>query len=99
MKEIVRSTPGTPLMIISHNAINLEKPSNTSNSKADEKIQNKLKPNDLEIEKIKKLKQKLLDDKNGVKRIHRKRKAKGPNPLSCKKSKKKPNLKEKSSKT
>lgn len=39
-----------------------------------------------EIEVIKKLKDKLNDmNKSVVKRIHRKKKAKGPNPLSCKK--------------
>lgn len=30
LKEIVRSVPGVPLMLISHNAINLEKPSENS---------------------------------------------------------------------
>lgn len=90
MKDIVRSIPGIPLLLISHNSINLEKPSDASMSHSNQTIMSKLVPKENEMDKIKKLKNKIFnhDDKN-LKRIHKKRKPKGPNPLSCKKKSKK----------
>ena len=81
---------GVPLIILSHNAINLEKPSNesvksVSNVLEDKKVSTK----QTEMAVVKKLKEKLKKDHNPVKRIHQRRKAKGPNPLSCKKAKNK----------
>ncbi|CAF0960797.1 unnamed protein product [Brachionus calyciflorus] len=92
LKEIVRNTPGVPLMLISHNAINLEKPSESSDKLVNQQTEGKLAVKD-ELDVIKKMKQKLLENKPQVKRLHKKKKAKGPNPLSCKKSKKKQNFK------
>ena len=80
-----------PLIVLSHSAINLESPSMTSTNFVDEKTEKKLNPKEDQIEMIKKLKEKLIDSKNPVKRIHKRKKAKGPNPLSCLKSKKNKN--------
>lgn len=91
LKDIVRSVPGTPLMIISHNAINLEKPSEKTNNLVNKKLENKLAPKFDEMKTIRELKKKLKDQKPQVKRVHRKKKPKQPNPLSCKKKKKKQN--------
>lgn len=90
MKEIVRSTPGVPLMFISHNAINVEKPSEASVDKTKKILEKKLLPREIEMESLKKLKSQLLENGNGkVVKIHKKKRAKGPNPLSCKKKTKK----------
>jgi hypothetical protein len=69
-----------PLVLISHKSINMEKPSEMSNQKAIE-ITNK---------KLEGLKQMKKSDETAEKPefVHRKRKAKGPNPLSCKKKQK-----------
>ncbi|RNA09905.1 rRNA-processing UTP23 -like protein [Brachionus plicatilis] len=88
LKEIVRSVPGTPLMIISHNAINLEKPSEKTDDLVNKRLEGKLAPNLDQMKVIKQLKKKLNEQKPQVKRIQKKRKAKEPNPLSCKKKKK-----------
>ena len=88
LKKIVRETPGVPLMIISHNAINLEKPSENTDKVVNKQIESRMAPKKDEMEMIKKLKQQLLDQKP-VKRLHKKKKPKGPNPLSCKKKQKK----------
>lgn len=87
LKEIVRGVPGTPLMIISHNAINLEKPSEKTNNLVNKKLESKLVPKYDEMKAIRELKKKLKEQKPQVKRVHRKKKAKHPNPLSCKKKK------------
>jgi U3 small nucleolar RNA-associated protein 23 len=76
-----------PLIVLTHSAINLESPSFASTSFVDEKTEKKLKPTEEQIERIKKLKKKLIGD-GEVKRLHRRKKVKGPNPLSCLKSKK-----------
>jgi U3 small nucleolar RNA-associated protein 23 len=76
LKNIVRSIPGVPLLVIAHKSINLEKPSEMSNQKAAETTSKKL-----EAPQLPKPEEKPVF-------VHRKRKAKGPNPLSCKKKKK-----------
>jgi hypothetical protein len=68
-------------MIISHNSINLEKPSSNSTEKANEILKTKLEAPVIVKNDAKK-------DENVV--IHRRKKAKGPNPLSCKKKIPKP---------
>ena len=55
----------------------------------------KLEPKQTEIEMVNKLK-KEIENKKEIKRLHKHRKAKGPNPLSCKKSKNKLKTKNKS---
>lgn len=42
-----------------------------------------------EIDVVKKIKQKMLKDDSSMKKIFKRKKAKGPNPLSCKKKVKK----------
>ncbi len=86
------------MIVLSHSAINLESPSITSSNFVNEKTERKLNPKEDQIEMIKKLKEKLIDSKNPVKRIHKHKKAKGPNPLSCLKSKKNKNSKNRNNK-
>lgn len=110
MKGIVREQTGVPLIIISHNAINLEKPNeptttvDKSTSKTSD-VPNKNVKNDIiptessdsksnaskgklsELDVIKKLKNQLLKQDSSMKQVFKKKKAKGPNPLSCKKKK------------
>ena len=86
MKEIVRNCPGTPLIIMSHSAINLERPSINSMQHVDKSTEQKLKPDEQELKNIQKLNDEILkNNKNEVKHLHKRKKAKGPNPLSCKK--------------
>ena len=85
MKEIVRKEPGVPLLLISHNAINLESPSEKTVETFQQAVKDKLES---DIQVIKNIKNEIEKNKE-VKRIHKRRKPKGPNPLSCKKSKKK----------
>jgi U3 small nucleolar RNA-associated protein 23 len=77
LKEHVRGLSATPLLIISHRALNLEKPTDSSVRKADDKLKEKLEP---------KLAQATLNQKPETIVVHKRRKAKGSNPLSCKKS-------------
>lgn len=88
-------------MFISHNAINVEKPSEASVDKTKKILEKKLLPRELEMESLKKLKNQLLE--NGpnagkVGKIHKKKRAKGPNPLSCKKKTTKANTNKKTNK-
>ncbi len=80
--------PGTPLIILSHSAINLEKPSEKTMNTITENKLNKISTNK-ELDLIKKLKDKITKEQNASKTIYKRRKAKGPNPLSCKKPKNK----------
>lgn len=86
MKETVRSVLGTPLLLISHRSINIEKPTKDSVNDANEVLNKKLQPSENDIQKLKALKHQkgLLKYDNMT---HKHRKAKGPNPLSCKKPK------------
>jgi U3 small nucleolar RNA-associated protein 23 len=86
MKETVRSILGTPLLLISHRSINIEKPTQDSVNDANEVLNKKLQPSVNDFEKLKALKQQkgLIPHDEGS---HKHRKAKGPNPLSCKKPK------------
>ena len=79
-------------MIISYNAINLERPSYQTLNYVNQENNKKAQPKETELEVVKKLK-KELDTSKQVKRLHKHRKAKGPNPLSCKKPHKKQNKK------
>ncbi len=102
---MIRGLTGIPLIIISHNAINLEKPAEQKEQiKADMVVSNvkhdiakrvksqativgesgQLKGG---MEVLQKLKQKLLKEDKSLKSVFKRKKAKGPNPLSCKKKK------------
>ncbi|KAK2141198.1 hypothetical protein LSH36_1141g00029 [Paralvinella palmiformis] len=87
LSDKIRKLTGVPLLYISHNAINIEKPSDASRHKSEEALQDKLLASKSEQDKIKALKVKVL----GQTEPKNKRKRKGhkePNPLSCKKKKK-----------
>ena len=77
--------PGVALLYIAFNAINLEPPSEASRTKADDKIRDSLKPSEHELtalngaSKVDALKLDMVKKRKG---------ARGPNPLSCKKKKK-----------
>ena len=85
------------MIILSHNAINLEKPEeqkaqDMNNTQANVKQDVVALPSKSalsEIDVVKKIKQKILKDDNSMKKIFKRKKAKGPNPLSCKKKIKK----------
>lgn len=104
----MREQTGVPLIIISHNAINLEKP-NEPTAAVDKTTDatNKNVKNDIsvtaessqskvnaekagklsEFDVIKKLKSQLLEEDSSMKQVFKRKRAKGPNPLSCKKKK------------
>ena len=58
---MIRDEPGTPLMIISHNAINLESPSEKTLESFKETLDNKLAPRPREMKVIAKLEKKNGD--------------------------------------
>lgn len=74
-------------MYVRYNAVNLEKPSALSAEEAEEKSKASLKCTEDQITLLQKLKAQLPTDKVESKKTT-KRKAKGPNPLSCKKKSK-----------
>ena len=97
-----------PLIIISHNAINLEKPAEqrlkikeNTKSKSNVKHDVVMQPKSIdkspdskdhrltELDVVRKLKKKIIKDDKSMKQVFKRKKAKGPNTLSCKKSKKK----------
>ncbi|XP_071964584.1 rRNA-processing protein UTP23 homolog [Antedon mediterranea] len=82
----LRKVPAAPLLYINFNAIVLEKPSLVSQKTADNKLSNKLAPSTEEKDTLKKLKQRFLPQAERVR--FKKKKPKGPNPLSVKKKKK-----------
>ncbi len=88
----MRNICGIPLVVISHNAINLEKPSTQTLEYVEKNTIKKFQPKENELEVVNKLK-KEIENKKEVKRLHKHRKAKGPNPLSCKKPKNKLKIK------
>ena len=81
MKNLIRENYGTPLLIISHRSLNIEKPAEIANKIADDALQRKL---DAGIDNL----TKIVDNNQMTTTVHKHRKAKGPNPLSCKKKKK-----------
>ncbi|GIY31164.1 rRNA-processing protein UTP23 [Caerostris extrusa] len=78
-----RLLPGVPLLYVSYNAINLEKPSDISLGFANKKMKAAIELSEQQKATLNKLKP--IEEKIPVRK---KRKAKGPNPLSCKKKKK-----------
>ncbi len=98
---MIRALTGIPLIIISHNAINLEKPPEQKDQiKADLTAANvkhdiaRRAPSQVaesgqlkDMEVLNKLKKKLLKEDKNLASVFKRKKAKGPNPLSCKKKK------------
>ena len=87
LSKQVRKTVGVPLLFISHNAMTLEAPSEKSQQKAEAEIAERLNP----VARVKELKKATLGEEEAPKKKRKKKKS-GPNPLSCKKSKKKKTL-------
>jgi U3 small nucleolar RNA-associated protein 23 len=83
LTRVVRSLPGVPLLYISHKAINLEKPSQSSKD-----VSSTTTPEDVELEQVRTLKKQILGAEETPVVKRKRKKAKGPNPLSCKKKKK-----------
>ncbi|KAI0209595.1 rRNA-processing protein UTP23-like protein [Lamellibrachia satsuma] len=87
LTEKIRAIPGVPLLFMSHNAINLENPSEASRKVAAGVLDRKLAPSDEQHKTLVALKRDAFGEKPEKKR---KRKGpKGPNPLSCLKKKRK----------
>jgi U3 small nucleolar RNA-associated protein 23 len=82
LTRVVRSLPGVPLLYISHKAINLEKPSQSSKD-----MSSTTTPEDVELEQVRALKKQILGAEETPVVKKKRKKAKGPNPLSCKKKK------------
>ncbi|XP_060077277.1 rRNA-processing protein UTP23 homolog [Ylistrum balloti] len=88
LREMLREThPGVPLLFMAYNAINMESPTELSKGKADEELQARIAPAEHHMEVLKKLKVQAFGEQPVTKKFKRKG-PKGPNPLSCKKSKK-----------
>jgi len=84
LTEQLRSIPGSPVMFIKYNTLLIEKPSESSQSSAAAVIEHKLHGHSVEVNKAK---HKLLGDPEKQLEVRR-FKIKGPNPLSCKKKRK-----------
>ncbi|RWS17064.1 rRNA-processing protein UTP23-like protein [Dinothrombium tinctorium] len=86
LTQEIRQLPGVPLLYLKCNAINLEKPSEISEKHVEQRKESE-SSKDYQMEVLKKLKEQELSEEEGVNR--KKRRPKGPNPLSCKPKKKK----------
>lgn len=93
LSDQLRNIPGCPLLFISHANLLVEAPSAVS--RADAEKSNTMsckneKSDDPQIEALRELKRKILGEKttHEVKVGRRRKGPKGPNPLSCKKKKK-----------
>lgn len=84
LTEQLRSTPGCPVMFIKFNTLLIEKPSESSQSSAAAVIEHRLHGHSVEMTKAK---QKLLGEPDKQLTVRR-FKFKSPNPLSCKKKRK-----------
>uniref|UniRef100_A0A915IMA9 rRNA-processing protein UTP23 homolog n=1 Tax=Romanomermis culicivorax TaxID=13658 RepID=A0A915IMA9_ROMCU len=87
LTENLHRIPGKPLLFIKYNAILLEKPTEMSEATKNEQSEAKLNFEGVQKENLQNLLKKndLLNDKTEIKK--KRRKIKGPNPLSCKKKK------------
>lgn len=86
LADLARSVPGVPLLYLNFNAIIMEKPSQMSSATAVDAANKTSTPTDYQLNIIKSLKKEILGEEPVKKK---KRKIKGPNSLSCKKSQKK----------
>ena len=86
--EKARDRIGVPLVLLSHSAVHLEKPSVKTRRAAGRELGKKLQPADYQHESLLALRKSVLgEEEDGAKKM-KKRKKSGPNPLSCKPSKK-----------
>ncbi|KAL7676499.1 hypothetical protein ACOME3_002752 [Neoechinorhynchus agilis] len=87
LKELVRyNLPGNPIILITHRSVNVEAPSKATKALADAQTRKKVR-DQLDAEKMDVLKELERSKKNDLRMVGYKRKAKGPNPLSCLKRK------------
>ncbi|XP_069110309.1 rRNA-processing protein UTP23 homolog [Argopecten irradians] len=86
-EQLRESHPGVPLLFMAYNAINMESPTELSKGTAEKELQARIAPSEHQMDVIKKLKVQTFGEEP-VKKKFKKKGPKGPNPLSCKKSKK-----------
>lgn len=87
LKTKLRELPGVPLMYVHYRGPVLEKPSEINEMTATNAVKSRCRPSEHEMETLKRIKKEMMVvDVNGVKRGKRKR-IRGPNPLSCKRKK------------
>jgi len=85
LSECIRQLPGVALLYIAFNAINLESPSECSRLKAAKCVQTSMEPAAHEQTALNCLKESIFGKSDEV--IRKRKRVKGPNPLSCKKKK------------
>jgi len=90
LTERIRQLPGVALLYIAFNAINLESPSECSRLKASERLQASMEPAAYEQMTLNCLKESTFGKHTEF--VHKRKRVKGPNPLSCKKKKAKAQL-------
>ncbi|XP_047544725.1 rRNA-processing protein UTP23 homolog [Vanessa atalanta] len=95
LQEKMRLKPGIPLLYLHSKSPTLEKPSKASYGKAGSTLENNqfMFISETQNEILKNMKEALGVEKVEEKNTIRKKKLKNPNPLSCKKKKKKPAMK------
>jgi len=86
LTEKARKIAGVPLIFLHGSTMVLEKPTNKSVEIAEEETKNSVVV-DTEIERLKELKRKEGLIKDPIRKVRKKKKAKGPNPLAMKKKK------------
>ncbi|CAB3366093.1 Hypothetical predicted protein [Cloeon dipterum] len=94
LQEKLRLVPGAPLLYIHNKAPTLEAPSAASTKRSEKISQKKFLPEKQSGESLAEIKRRVLGIEENTEKIFKKKKIKGPNPLSCKKKKKaaEPNL-------
>jgi len=89
LQEWARKRVAVPLLFIAWKTINLDKPSEITMKSLKDRINVSLADSDPQLERIRLLKEKEGLTQPSTKKF-KKKKAKGPNPLSCRKSQKRP---------
>merc|ERR1719435_557568 len=87
----IRKIPGVPLLLLHGNCPTLEKPSGMTQEFIEKSSDEKTLLNSHEAKTIKELKREVFGEEETMKKKKRKG-PKGPNPLSCKKKKVKPQI-------
>jgi len=88
LRDSARKVPGTPIMYLHYKAPTLEKPSDYSVDKANDDAK---RIETRGIDRLRSLKEKEIGEESSIQKPRGKKRAKGPNPLSCMKKKKKTN--------
>ncbi|XP_046840114.1 rRNA-processing protein UTP23 homolog isoform X3 [Xenia sp. Carnegie-2017] len=85
LRNALRKIPGVPLLYINYNCIVMERPSFVCQKRATEVQTARIEPTDREMGTLEQLKSSELKQPEIIRR--KRKRAKGPNPLSCKKKK------------